>query len=90
MSLLRVAGAEAGGTPIVLVQQDGLFELGSDLEFFTEQNPYPDYMYDYTFCFMDHYLNFRTWDYQTNVASTSYPELAKISDFLAVTYFPDT
>ena len=30
MSLLRVAGAEAGGTPIVLVQQDGLFELGSD------------------------------------------------------------
>ena len=35
MSLLRVAGAEAGGTPIVLVQQDGLFELGSDLEFFS-------------------------------------------------------
>ena len=26
----QVAGAEAGGTPIVLVQQYGLFELGSD------------------------------------------------------------
>ena len=29
-SLLEFAGAEAGGTPIVLVQQYGLFELGSD------------------------------------------------------------
>ena len=31
-SLLEFAGAEAGGTPIVLVQQYGLFELGSDME----------------------------------------------------------
>ena len=29
-SLLEFAGAEAGGTPIVLVQQYGLFNLGSD------------------------------------------------------------
>ena len=33
-SLLEFAGAEAGGTPIVLVQQYGLFELGSDMELF--------------------------------------------------------
>lgn len=33
-SLLEFAGAEAGGTPIVLVQQYGLFELGSDKELF--------------------------------------------------------
>ena len=32
VSLLEFAGAEAGGTPIVLVQQYGLFELGSDKE----------------------------------------------------------
>ena len=33
-SLLEFAGAEAGGSPIVLVQQYGLFELGSDMELF--------------------------------------------------------
>ena len=33
-ALLEFAGAEAGGTPIVLVQQYGLFNLGSDLVFF--------------------------------------------------------
>ena len=33
-SLLEFAGAEAGGTPIVLVQQYGLFELGSDYRSF--------------------------------------------------------
>lgn len=33
-SLLEFAGAEAGGTPIVLVQQYGLFNLGSDWAFY--------------------------------------------------------
>jgi hypothetical protein len=49
-----------------------------------------DSMFDYTFVFHDHYLNFRTWDYQTNEdLSRSYPLLAVMSDFLAVTYFQD-
>lgn len=49
-----------------------------------------DSMFDYTFCFHDHYLNFRTWDYQTNTdLSRTYPLLGVMSDFLAVTYFQD-
>lgn len=49
-----------------------------------------DSMYDYSFIFHDHYLNFRTWDYQTNSdLSRSYPLLCLMTDFLAVTYFQD-
>ena len=48
-----------------------------------------DHLYDYSLVFDGHYVNYQTWDWQTNLTSTDYPEMARISDFLAVTYFKD-
>ena len=44
--------------------------------------------YDYCLMFRT-YANYKTWDYTTGATSTSYPEMARISDFVQIMSFKD-
>ena len=53
-----------------------------------DDNTRLDGHYDYCLMFRT-YANYKTWDYTTGATSTSYPEMARISDFVQIILFKD-
>lgn len=47
-----------------------------------------DHLFEYCLMF-ESYINYQTWDYTTDGATTAIPEMVRISDFLQVTYYKD-
>ena len=53
-----------------------------------DENTRLDEHHDYCLMFRT-YANYKTWDYTTTLTTTTYPEMARISDFVQIMTFKD-